>query len=78
MTRSKNKCQTIIRRAKTSILNQPTVEGLRSNKAITVVKNAAGEDLGKIESGASIGWEFVSPIVQNGTTTALIFKREKK
>ena len=32
----------------------------------------------KLESGASIGWEFVSPIVQNGTTTALIFKREKK
>jgi hypothetical protein len=32
----------------------------------------------KLESGASIGWEFVSPIVQNGTTTALIFKRETK
>jgi hypothetical protein len=32
----------------------------------------------KLESGASSGWEFVSPIVQNGTTTALIFKRENK
>lgn len=32
----------------------------------------------KLESGVNIGWEFVSPIVQNGTTTALIFKREKK
>jgi len=32
----------------------------------------------KLESVASSGWEFVSPIVQNGTTTALIFKREKK
>ena len=33
---------------------------------------------GKLESAAFGGWEFVSPIVQNGTTTALIFKREKK
>jgi len=32
----------------------------------------------KLESVASSGWEFVSPVVQNGTTTALIFKHERK
>jgi hypothetical protein len=30
----------------------------------------------KLASAASIGWEFVGPVMQDGTTTALIFKRE--
>lgn len=31
-----------------------------------------------LESRANAGWEFTAPVTNNGTTTALIFKREKQ
>jgi hypothetical protein len=31
-----------------------------------------------LESRANAGWEFTAPVTNNGTTTALIFKRQKK
>ena len=31
-----------------------------------------------LETGSSNGWQFVAPVTENGTTTALIFKYEKK
>jgi hypothetical protein len=31
-----------------------------------------------LESKGNEGWELVAPVVSNGTTTALIFKRERK
>jgi len=31
-----------------------------------------------LESRANAGWEFTAPVTNNGTTTALIFKRQRK
>jgi hypothetical protein len=31
-----------------------------------------------LESRANAGWELTAPVTSNGTTTALIFKRQKK
>jgi hypothetical protein len=31
-----------------------------------------------LEMRGNEGWDLVAPVVNNGTTTALIFKREKK
>jgi hypothetical protein len=31
-----------------------------------------------LEVEGNEGWEIASPVISNGTTTALIFKREKK
>jgi hypothetical protein len=31
-----------------------------------------------LEVGSNNGWEFIAPVMENGTTTALIFKSEKK
>jgi len=31
-----------------------------------------------LESRANAGWEFSAPVTNNGTTTALIFKRQRK
>jgi hypothetical protein len=31
-----------------------------------------------LEAKGNEGWELAAPVVNNGTTTALIFKREKK
>jgi hypothetical protein len=45
---------------------------------VVPVKAAVPDIRLALETASNNGWELVAPVVENGTTTALIFKYEKK
>ena len=46
--------------------------------AVAPVGASSDELRAALESKGNEGWELAAPLVNNGTTTALIFKREKR
>ena len=46
--------------------------------AVTPVGTSVEDIRTALESSANEGWEFAAPVIHDGTTTALIFKRQKR
>jgi len=67
------------------VLRTPSVAGVRSRVSapnpeylVAPVGPSVDDVRVALESRAHAGWEFTAPVTNNGTTTALIFKRQKK
>jgi hypothetical protein len=58
---------------------RPTISTLKKVEYSIIPLGPSADDLRAVlESKGNEGWELAAPVVKNGTTTELIFKREKK
>jgi hypothetical protein len=59
-------------------ITTPPSAAKKVDYSIVALEPSSGDLRAVLETRGNEGWELAAPVVNNGTTTALIFKREKK
>jgi hypothetical protein len=70
--------QVVLRTSSTAAMRSRVSAESHTEYLVAPVGPSVDDVRAALESRANAGWELTAPVTNNGTTTALIFKRQKK